>query len=91
MDIRELNQQRLVKSIQANEPGPATVVTRLAQVITEIKTGAEHANKVVIILLDDSDNVSYYFTPYSAGLKPSEAAFLCNMGYDAFKGLILPR
>ena len=91
MSLDNLTEHRLIKTIEHNQPSQATVLARINQVELELKTGREHANKVVIILLDDSGGSQYYFVPYSAGLKPSEAAFLCNMGFDAFKGLILPR
>jgi hypothetical protein len=82
--ILSFEKARIQRAVSREEPCRETVISVLKQAIRDLETGREFANKVVIILYDDSGQ-NYYHQTYLGGPTPVEASGILDLGKDDCK------
>jgi hypothetical protein len=88
-DIGSLDSARKKKMVENNVPSKETVLERLREAIEIVESGEYTPNKIVILMLDDSDD-RYDVEALSGGAKAQDAAFLSLYAGDLFKSYLLP-
>jgi hypothetical protein len=87
-----LGEVKKVKSVGENKPGKDTVLERLTQVIQEIESGKESFSSCVLIMVshngDDHIGDEFDMMMYGAGVRPLEAAMICDIAKDNYKNML---
>lgn len=81
--VTSLDEMRIKRQVEQNEPCHETVVAALEQALADLKNGNEIANKAIIILLHDEGPLAVQNPEiYLAGLSPLEGVGLCILARD---------